>query len=140
MTKRESILQAIKSRLTSVTGVLDANIYRSRVEPLSRGKSPAIVVEPLSDSADPSMTGVMFWTLQVRLSVIVRGDPPDQVADPILESIHSKIAADLSLGGLAMDIQPSNVTFELIEGDQPVGIISLDYRVQYRTSADSLSG
>jgi hypothetical protein len=49
-TKRETILAAVRTALTGTTGV-STRIYRSRVEPISRGESPAIVVEPVSDSA-----------------------------------------------------------------------------------------
>lgn len=139
MTKRESILAAMKAKLVSVTGVPDASVYRSRVEPFSRGRVPAIVIEPIQDVPDTNVVPYLTWAMTVRVSVVVRGDVPDQVADPIIESLHSKLMSDLSLGGLSMDIQPSPVTFELIEGDQPIGIISLDYRVQYRTGVESLS-
>jgi hypothetical protein len=139
MTKREAILAAMKAKLVSVTGVTDANVFRSRVEPFSRGRVPAIVVEPIQDVPDTNVVPYLTWAMTVRVSVVVRGDVPDQVADPIIESLHSKLMSDLSLGGLSMDIQPSPVTFELIEGDQPIGIISLDYRVQYRTGVESLS-
>ena len=49
-TKRETILAAIRTALTGTTGV-GTRIYRSRVEPIAREESPAIVVEPLIDTA-----------------------------------------------------------------------------------------
>jgi hypothetical protein len=71
--------------------------------------------------------------------VIVRGNIPDQVADPIIESLHAKLMADLTLGGYAIDVQPQGVSFELVEADQPAGVISCDYLVRYRTSVANLS-
>lgn len=139
MTKREAIIQAIKAKLSSVTGVSDSSVYRSRVEAFTRGQSPAVSVEPISDIADNQMTYFVDWTMLVRVTLIVRGAIPDQVADPIIESVHGKIMADQSLGGLSIDLQPSSVSFELIEADQPVGNISLDYQVRYRTAAASVS-
>lgn len=139
MTKREAILQAIKTKLVGVSGVPDANVFRSRVEPFARNRVPAITIEPIQDTSENSVIPFLDWSLVVRVSVIVRGDVPDQLADPIVESLHGKIMVDLSLGGLSMDIQPSSVNFELLEGDQPIGIVTLDYRVQYRTGVESLS-
>lgn len=60
-TKRENILTAVRTELTGTTGV-GARIYRSRVEPMARAESPAIVVEPVNDSAQqntslPTSTG-----------------------------------------------------------------------------------
>jgi hypothetical protein len=79
------------------------------------------------------------WGLTVRISVIVRGNVPDQLADPTIESLHAKLMADLTLGGYAIDIQPVGVNFELVEADQPAGVISCDYLVRYRTSVVNLA-
>ena len=139
MTKREQILAAIKATLVNVPGVLPENIFRSRVEPCTRGRAPAISVEPVADSPSQNVVPYLDWSLTVRVSIIVRGDVPDQVADPIIQDVHAKIMADTSLGGLSMDLEPSGVSYEILEGDQPIGIVSLDYRVQYRTSLTDLS-
>jgi hypothetical protein len=138
-TKREQVLTAIRTALTGTTGV-GTRIYRSRVEPLARGESPAIVVEPVSDTAAQNTAlPTLDWSLTVRVAVIVRGDVPDQLADPIVESAHAKIMADLTLGGYAIDVQPQSVSFDLMEADQPAGVIALEYLVRYRTSVTNLS-
>jgi hypothetical protein len=138
-TKRETILAAVRTALTGTTGV-GTRIYRSRVEPITRGESPAIVVEPLSDTAQQNTSlPTLDWSLTVRVAVIVRGNIPDQVADPIVQDMHSKLMADLTLGGYAIDVQPQGVTFDLSEADQPAGVIACDYVVRYRTSVTNLA-
>jgi hypothetical protein len=138
-TKRETIITAIRTALIGTTGV-STRIYRSRTEPITRGESPAIVVEPLTDTAAQNTSlPTLDWSLTVRVAVIVRGAIPDQVADPVVESLHAKIMADLTLGGYAIDIQPIGVTFDIVEADQPVGVVMCDYRVQYRTSVTNLA-
>jgi len=138
-TKREQVLTAIRTALTGTTGV-STRIYRSRVEPLSRGESPAIVVEPVSDTAEQNTSlPTLDWSLTVRVAVIVRGNIPDQLADPIVADAHSKIMADLTLGGYAIDVQPLSVSFDFVEADQPSGVIACDYLVRYRTSVTDLS-
>ena len=138
-TKRETILAAIRTALIGTTGV-STRIYRSRVEPLARGESPAIVVEPVSDTAAQNTAlPTLDWSLTVRVAIIVRGDIPDQLADPIVADAHSKIMADLTLGGYAIDVQPQSVSFDLMEADQPAGVIMMDYLVRYRTSVTDLS-
>jgi hypothetical protein len=138
-TKRERILTAIRTALTGTTGV-STRIYRSRVEPFTRGESPAIVVEPVNDVAvQNTALPTLDWSMTVRVAIIVRGNVPDQLADPIVESAHGKIMADLSLGGYAIDVQPQGASFEMIEADQPAGVVSLDYLVRYRTSVTDLS-
>ena len=102
MSRREQILAAIRTALTGTVGV-STRIYRSRVEPMARAESPAIIVEPVSDTAEQNTSlPTLDWTLRVRVVVIVRGNTPDQLADPTIESLHSKLMADLTLGGLAI--------------------------------------
>jgi len=138
-TRRETILAAVRTALTGTTGV-STRIYRSRVEPMARAESPAIVVEPVSDTAEQNTSlPTLDWSLTVRVAVIVRGAIPDQVADPIVESLHAKLMADLTLGGYAIDIQPQGVNFEMVEADQPAGVISCDYLIRYRTSVTNLA-
>jgi len=138
-TKRERVLRAIVTTLTGTTGV-GTRIYRSRVEPLARQESPAIVIEPITDQAQQNTSlPTLDWSLTVRVAIIVRGNVPDQLADPIVESAHAKLMADLTLGGYAIDVQPQNVAFELMEADQPAGVISLDYLVRYRTNVADLT-
>jgi hypothetical protein len=138
-TRRETILAAVRTALTGTTGV-STRIYRSRVEPMARAESPAIVVEPVNDTAEQNTSlPTLDWSLTVRVAVIVRGAIPDQVADPIIESLHSKLMADLTLGGYAIDIQPQSVNFEMVEADQPAGVISCDYLIRYRTSVTNLA-
>jgi len=138
-TRRESILARIETVLAGTTGV-STRIYRSRVEPLARGESPAIVIEPMQDQAEQNTSlPTLDWSLTVRIAVIVRGAVPDQQADPIIESLHSKLMADLTLNGYAIDVQPQSVNFEMVEADQPAGVISCDYLIRYRTSVTNLA-
>lgn len=138
-TKRESILADIASSLAGTVQV-GSRIYRSRVEPLARGESPAIVVEPGGDDPEFSVRlDRLDWSLTVRISIIVRSAIPDQAADPIVEDVHSKIMSDYTAGGYAIDIEPGTVNFELVEADQPAGVISMLYRVRYRTTLADLS-
>tara|TARA_Y100001970_G_scaffold276958_1_gene380452 strand:+ start:391 stop:816 length:426 start_codon:yes stop_codon:yes gene_type:complete len=138
-TKREQILDQIKSVLTSTAGV-SSRVYRSRVVPLARNESPALVIEPVSDSSQANLSlPKLDWSLNVRVAVIVRGDVPDEVADPIVESLHSKITADLTLGGYAIDVQSVGVDFALMDADQPAGVISCNYLVRYRTEMNDLT-
>jgi hypothetical protein len=132
-TRREAILAQIAIQLASTAGV-NGRVYRSRVEPLARGESPALVVEPRQDQAAQTTIPRIDWTLTVAVMVIVRGVVPDQLADPIVASLHQKIMADLTLGGLAMDVQPGSISFDMIEADQPAGVVTCEYNVIYKTS------
>jgi hypothetical protein len=132
-------MQALFIALSGTTGV-GTRIYRSRVEPVARAESPALVLEPVNDVVEQNTClPTLDHTLTIRVVVIVRANVPDQTADPIVQSLHSKIVADLSLGGLAIDVQPGPTEFTLEQADTPVGVIYCTYRILYRTSVSDLS-
>ena len=138
--KREQIIAALKTTLAGTTGV-STRIYRSRIEPITNGESPAIVIEPVTD--EPSINSTSYlkidWTLRVRIVVIVRGTIPDNVVDPTVESLFTKVLNDPTVGGLAKDIRPATQTFEVLDADQPAGLITCEFEIDYRTSYNSLS-
>lgn len=132
-------MQALFTALSGTTGV-GTRIYRSRVEPVARAESPALVLEPVNDVVEQNTClPTLDHTLTIRVVVIVRANVPDQTADPIVQSLHAKIVADLSLGGLCIDVQPGPTEFTLEQADTPVGVIYCTYRVLYRTSVSDLS-
>ena len=138
-TKRENILAQIATTLSSTAGV-NGRVYRSRVTALARGESPALIIEPVSDTAQ-QITSLpkLDWTLRVRVVVVVRSSTPDTDADTVVESLHSKIMADLTLGGYAIDIQPVLSNFDYLDADQPAGIVSNEFEILYRTSVGDLT-
>jgi hypothetical protein len=138
-TKREQILAQIASTLASTAGV-SGRVYRSRVTAAARAESPMIVIEPVNDTSQ-QLTSLpkLDWTMRVRVVVIVRSVNTYTDADPIIESMHSKIMSDLTLGGYAIDVQPVLTTFEFLDADQPAGVFSNEYDVKYRTTVADLT-
>ena len=138
-TKREQILSRIMTNLTGTVGV-STRIYRSRIEALARSESPAIIVEWTKDECDmEGFLPYLNWSLLTRIAVVTRGAVPDQLADPTVESVHAKLLADITLNGLAFDIIPESVEFDVLDTDQPTGLTMMFYRVRYRTSLGDLS-
>lgn len=138
-TKRENILAAIRTVLTGTAGV-GTRIYRTRVDPVARVESPAIIIQPIRDvSVQNTSLPKLDWTMTVRVTIIERADIPDQAADDTVESVHSKMMSDLTLGGYAIDVQPVRTEFEFIEADKPSGLISCEYEIRYRTELSDLT-
>jgi len=135
-TRRELILARIKSNLDSITG---ATVYRSRVEPLARGESPAVIVEPVNDQPSEEFYNKLQWNLRVRVTVIVRANVPDDDSDTYTQQVHQKIMADPTCNGYALDVNPDRVDFSLYEADVPLGVISMDYMVMYRSGRTDLT-
>jgi hypothetical protein len=136
---REQIVAAMTAALAGTTGV-STRIYRSRVEAFSRSEAPALVIEPGTDEVLQEVsTCKLDWRLSVTVAVYVRGAIPDQVADPIIVSLHSKLMADRTLGGLAMDLIPVSVDPQLQQADQVASWTVITFAVRYRTTVTDIT-
>ena len=136
-TRRELILARIKSNLDTITG---ATVYRSRVEPLARGEVPAVIVEPVNDQPiDTNFYDKLDWSMRVSVTTLVRAAVPDDESDTYTQQVHAKLMADQTLNGYALDLTPDRTDFNLYEADVPLGVISQDFIVRYRTSRTSLT-
>jgi hypothetical protein len=135
-TRRELILARIKSNLDTIVG---ATVYRSRVEPLARGECPAVIVEPVNDQPSEEFYNKLQWTLRVRVTVLVRANVPDDDSDTYTQQVHTKIMSDPTCNGYALDVNPDRVDFSLYEADIPLGVISMDYMVMYRSGRTDLT-
>ena len=115
-------------------------VYRSRVEPLARGEVPAIILEPVNDQpSDTSFYDVLDWTMRVRVTTFVRADVPDNNSDAFTQLVHNVIMDDPTCNGLALDVTPDRTDFNMYEADVPLGVISQDFLVRYRSSRDDLT-
>lgn len=136
-TRRELILARMKSNLDSAAG---ATVYRSRVEPLARGEVPAIIIEPVNDQpTDTNFFDKLDWTMRVRITTFVRADVPDDNSDTYTQQVHSLLMADQTCDGKALDLTPDRTDFNMYEADVPLGVISQDFLVRYRSSRTDLT-
>jgi hypothetical protein len=136
-TIREKILARMKTNLDAIT---TATIYRSRVEPLARGEVPAIIIEPVNDQpVDTNFFDKLDFTMRVRVTTLVRAALPDDNSDAFTQLVHSKLMADQTCNGNALDLTPDRTEFSLYEADIPLGVVTQDYLVRYRTSRTDLT-
>lgn len=137
--KREEIMTALVDSLTGITGVSDSSVFRSRVSALTRQEFPAVLVEPVSETASRGATNHIDWSLTVSILVMVRAAIPDQAADLIITSVHSKIMSDLTLDGLVIELVPQSVDWQIEEADLDLGVARLSYLIRYQTSQNDIT-
>lgn len=136
--RREQILSYAAAALAGTT-LVGSRIYRSRVDAFSREEAPAIVVEPGIDRAVEFSSCKLDWTLELIIAVYTRGQVPDQLADPIIVDVNSRLMADRSMGGLAIDILPAMVDPQRDKADLTSLWTVLTYKVRYRTDQQDLT-
>jgi transcriptional antiterminator Rof (Rho-off) len=138
MSARESILAAMGTLLGTVPG---ATFYRSREAAIARSESTAIVLEPEEESVElRTSTGALsVRTLTALVLVVARGQIPDQIADPVIQSLHAKLMADRTLGGLCALIIEHGTKWTFDEADLTAVTVEMRYGVRYMTNASDLS-
>jgi hypothetical protein len=142
---REQILDHIASDVLPGTVQVGSRIYRSRAQAYSRSEAPAISISPGEDNPvnAPRTTGASLGRLDqvlpVLIEIYVRGDVPDQLADPIGVDVHARMMADRTLGGLAHDVQPDGWRPEYEQADATAGWIGHKFLIRYRTRDDAIN-
>jgi len=139
--RAEAITQAIVAALTSpaMSSVPADQVYRD----LDRALDAAVPVALVVDSGDepaPDLTtlSIAYRTLSVRVVVLARGGSAASLADaPMLEA-YSRIMADKTLGGLALDITEGDTQRQTHALETGVAAVAKSYLIQYRTLANSL--
>jgi hypothetical protein len=131
--KREAIMKRIAAVLAGTAGV-SGRVYRSEPEALDRDNHPCILLRWTNEQATPETVLQSERTLTVYVDILVRGDVPDSLADPIAQSVHALLMADPRLNGLALDTMLGDASFEYESADQTAGKLTHEYMVKFRHS------
>lgn len=135
--KREDILDAVQTILANTSGV-SGRVYRGRPYPARLAESPCIFLSWVNDNPAYDNLSIMDWTLQLKITIITRGEEADELADPIAVSVYNLLMADRQLGGKVMDVLPGEQRMDIIEGDKPVGALTGTWFVKHRTGQNTL--
>ena len=142
---REQILTYIETNVLPGTVQVGSRIYRSRAQAYGRSEAPAISISPGEDNpanaprSIGASLGRLDQVLPVLIEVYVRGNVPDQLADPIGVDVHARMMADRALGGLAQDVQPDGWRPEYEQADATAGWIGHKFLVRYRTRDNAIN-
>ena len=134
--RTEQVLSAVQTTLAGTDGV-GTRIYRDRWEALARNEMPALVIHPEAEDQQPTTIPYTQSTLTIAIDVLISGSPLSTLADPARVSLHSKLMADRSLGGLAFDVIPGGVTWDADSGE--IGILRCSYQISFRTLTADLT-
>lgn len=134
---RETIVAAAVSAVTGLT-TTGSSVYRSRVIPLSREESPALIVRPMNERVESQGLGPVERYLTITFEALSRTTTPDQEATQILKEAHAAIFADSTLNSIAQDIIEGDTSYEYDDGDSGACIATVEFVFQYRTQRTSL--
>lgn len=136
MTVRDAILEAIKALVANIP---NAVVYRSREAALSREEGVGILIRPEEEDATQLGREATKRDFKIVVTVIARGDIPDQIADPIVEQVHAALMADDTFGKIVAQVIEHSTKWDFEVADQNAVAVEMRYTVRLMTPANSLS-
>jgi hypothetical protein len=144
--QRKLIREAAVSALVSAGTSAGARVKESRLEPARAAELPCISVYTTDESVDPaSITTApreMKRTVQLEIVAWARAtENIDDVLDGLAEEIENAVESDPTFGDTASNSILSDTAVGLkLEGDRPMGAVSLTYAVTYFTRYEAPDG
>lgn len=135
---REQILLALATKLATVPNV---TVFRSRENAVAREEGIAVLLQPENEQVEKRASnpgGFVVKNLLLDISVIARGDPADQVADPALVAAHALVMADPTLGNLCAQIIEHSTEWKFDQADLTAVEVLVRYQIRYATTTNSL--
>lgn len=136
---REQILEALATKLTTVP---NATVFRSRQNAVPREEGIAIILQPENEQVEKragNPGGFVSKIMLLNMSVIARGDPADEIADPVVVAAHALIMADPTLGNLCAQIIEHSTEWKFQEADLTAVEVLVRYQIKYANRPNDLT-
>lgn len=138
---RQQIRERVATTLTGLT-TTGSRVYQSRVYPLGPNNLPGLLVFTTDESSEVDVMGAP-GTLMRTLTLTVEGyvkstSNSDDTIDTICSEVETALGNDNTVNSLAKDISLADTEIEYSgEGEQPVGVVTMNFVVQYRTATNA---
>ncbi len=131
--------QQIRERIaTDVTGLstTGSNVFQSRIYPVEDGSLPCLLVYTTTEDSEVTEMASprpMTRILNVVIQGIVGATQPDDSLDNISKEVEVVMAGDVNINSLADSSYLSSTEIEVnADGAKPIGVVRLNYVVEYR--------
>ena len=137
----DHVRQQIRERIaTTVSGLstTGSRVYQSRIYPLATADLPGLLIYSTSEDSEIDVMGSgLNRSLSVSIEGYVRAvSEMDDKIDDLCKEVEVAMAEDSTLNGLAKNSFLASTEIEYsADGDQPIGVVTLSYAVQYRTAS-----
>ena len=133
---------AVVAALSAAPAVA-GQVLRARMRPLAADQASMVVVRPVESAVtEDELAGpVVAWNTLIAVECYARTNTatsPDLAVDAVLQAVHARLAANPTLSGAVLSIQPRKVTFDTdADGEASVCAISL-FTARQRAEAGAL--
>lgn len=136
---RQQIREAVATLVTGLT-TTGSNVFQSRFYRVQASELPALFIYSTDESIERETIGTGPY-LRRELSIQIEGmakalDNLDDTLDTIGEEVEDALGGQLPAG--VDDFRISSVSIDYSgEGEQPVGVIRMDFVARYQTAEDN---
>ena len=132
---RQSIRERVATDVTGLT-TTGSNVFQTRLYPVESASLPCLLVYTTSEESEVDEMASprpMTRSLNVVVQGIVSSTQPDDTLDLISKEVEVALAGDVTINSLASNSYLSSTEIEInADGSKPVGIVMLNYVVEYR--------
>ncbi len=132
---RQSIRERVATDVTGLT-TTGSNVFQTRLYPVESASLPCLLVYTTSEESEVTEMASprpMTRSLNVVVQGIVSSTQPDDTLDLISKEVEVALAGDVTINSLASNSYLSSTEIEInADGSKPVGIVMLNYVVEYR--------
>lgn len=138
-----AIVAGIKTALEASPAV-STMVERARLNTVPEQQETAVVIRLESAQAErfAILNGPTDWDTTIAIECYARSagatQSADAAVDALLAAVWAKLAADTSLGGLVMDLNPLSLVYDFDGAADNLACVTLALLVKHRTNNPSL--
>ena len=133
--------RVIAGMVVAVMNQTDAQtrVFRSRETAITHDESPSIVINLVAEESKVFSATVDDNTLTVAVEIYTRGDPFDQLADPVAVAAHRLLSVNPDLANFITSIRRKDRRWDGQEADDTAGFVAMRYEVRYLVAANDMT-
>lgn len=133
----EQAMETVAAKFTA--NVAGATTFRSRRAALALSEGIVIIVEPDEEPVTYLSVDKAKRELMLKVTILARGNVPDQTADPVRVLMHSTLMSDPTLGGLTLRIVEEATKWTYEEADLTAVSVESRYKLIYLSPTGSIT-
>lgn len=142
--KHLQVRDAVADAIEALPLFAGAKVVRNGRRPVPQGTQARVFVFLSNAASTPfAIRGApVNWITGVRVELVARdvpGTEAESAVDQLLQQVYARLESQPSLGGLAMDLNVTNLEWGEDEADTTVASCSLSVQVQHRTGTATLN-
>jgi hypothetical protein len=143
-----NVSNAVAAVVASLSGApaVAPQVARVRLRPLGANATTAVIVRPINLEPGPEevypYSQPVSWTSAISVECYARSSvatPPDVAVDSLVESVHGRLMADNTLGGVLLGLRLQGITWDFDADGEQTTCAALTYTARHRAVGNTIN-